>query len=349
MTSRKRLLLTGASGFVGSHALRHVLVNTDWDVICPVSYAHQGLPERIGVAMSGANGEIVLDWMKRVSTVYHDLRAQPYEHSPTWASVGHVDYIWNIAAESHVDRSIDEPIPFIRSNVDLALAIAEVSRMLEPEMILHMSTDEVYGPAAPGQFHAEWDAIRPSNPYSASKACQEAILYSYWRTYGLPLVVTNTMNIIGETQAPEKYMPKVLRSVLRGEALTVHAEIKDGQKPRVGSRCWLHARNLADAWLWITEHDPVLSYSDGHSDPLRLHIVGEELSNLELAEKVAEAAGRSLEYELVDVHSTRPGHDLRYALDGEKIDRLGWKAPVSLDEGIEHIVRWTLEHPHWLG
>lgn len=339
--TRERCLLTGASGFVGSHALRHLLVNTDWDVVCPVSYGHQGMPERITAAIDGQD-------LRRVSTVWHDLRAVPYEHSPWVKELGSINYIWNIAAESHVDRSITDPVPFVRSNTELALAMGELVRMLEPEMFLHMSTDEVYGPAQLGQFHVEWDTIRPSNPYSASKACQEAVLYSYWRTYGIPYIVTNTMNIVGETQSPEKYMTKVLRSLLQGEMLTVHADLR-GAEPVIGSRCWLHARNLADAWLFITQQLPVEAYGDGHADPRRLHIVGEERDNLELAQMVADAADRPLSYILEDFHSSRPGHDLRYALSGAKIETLGWKAPIALDEGVNRLVRWTMEHPEWLG
>lgn len=345
----KRLLLTGASGFVGSHALRHVLTNTDWNIVCPVSFRHQGTPDRIASAMGMAcftHPECIGkgDWSKRVTTYHTDLRSPPTAASRH--AYGRIDYVWNIAAESHVDRSIEEPSDFIRSNVELALAMVELVRQLEPEMMLHMSTDEVYGPAARGYQHVEWDTIRPSNPYSASKACQEAILYSAWRTYGIPLVITNTMNIIGEGQGAEKYVPMILRSLLLGETLTVHADLS-GPEPVIGSRCWLHARNLADAWLWITQEleGAVQTYKDGHTDPLRLHIVGDERTNLEIAQMIAELVGVGLMYELVDFHGSRPGHDLRYALDGRLIAELGWKAPVDLESGISHVVRWMMGHP----
>lgn len=342
-----KILLTGAAGFVGSHVLRHLLVNTDWEIICPVTFRHQGVPERIKSAMDGQD-------QSRVQVERLDLRAGiSYLTRKRW---GHVDVIMNVASESHVDRSIEAPADFIDNNVQMMTGVLEYARAAKPSLLLHMGTDEVYGPAYGEHRHKEGEPHRPSNPYSASKAAQEAIAFAYWRTYGVPVVITNTMNIVGELQDPEKFVPKVMKHVAQGKEMTLHASA-DGI---MGSRFYLHARNLADAWLFLTERYVgfpdgaagafnVPQYAQGYTDLDRWNIVGErEVTNLEMAEMIADFMGKPLLWRAVDFHSSRPGHDLRYALDGSKLAAAGWKAPFSLDESLRKTVQWTLEHPEWL-
>ena len=261
--------------------------------------------------------------------------------------------IVNFAAESHVDRSIHGPAEFVQTNILGTFNLLECGReywsLLEGDAktqfrFHHVSTDEVYGPAPIGHAHREWvDQHFPSNPYSASKAAQEDICFSYWRTYGIPLAITNTMNIIGETQDPEKFMPMVIKKVLSGDEMSIHASAKGD----IGSRFYLHARNQADALLFaLTQDFPAYGESD---TPERFHVVGEkELNNLEMAQIIAEAVGKPLNYKLEDFHSSRPGHDLRYALDGNKLAKRGWKPPISLADSINRTVEWTLKHPEWL-
>lgn len=333
----KRVLLTGASGFVGSHVLRHIILNTDWFVVCPTTFTHKGLQDRIRVALDD-----LPDAYKRVKIIRCDFT------SPisliTAREFGDIDMIINVASESHVDRSIEEPAQFVINNVSLICHILDYARNTNIEKFIQVSTDEVYGPAPDGYAHVEWmDQHLPSNPYSASKAAQEDIAFSYWRTYGVPLVITNTMNIIGETQDPEKYVPMTIKKVLNGEKVLIHGSL-DGQ---IGSRFYLHARNQAHGLLYVSEL-PVLSY--GESDmPERYHIAGErEVDNLEIAQLIATYLGKPLDYEIVDFHSSRPGHDLRYALEQSKITNAGWKAPLSFEESLERTVKWTLNHPEWL-
>lgn len=333
----KRVLLTGASGFVGSHVLRHLLVNTDWFIVCPTTFTHKGLTDRINVACDDLPNSY-----SRVKVIKTDLTAPI---SPVTAhAFGEIDYVINVASESHVDRSIEEPTPFILNNVSLICNLLDWARVSKPEKFLHISTDEVYGPAPKGHAHKEWvDQYFPSNPYSASKAAQESIAFSYWRTYGIPIAITNTMNIIGETQDPEKFMPMVIKKVLNGETMKIHAS-PEGE---IGSRFYLHARNQADGLLHTLKQEfPLYGQSD---TPAKFHIVGErEVDNLEMAQMIASAVGKPLRYELEDFHSSRPGHDLRYALDGTKIADTGWVAPMPLEESIRKTVEWTLKHPEWL-
>jgi len=303
-----------------------------------VSFRHKGLPARITSAL-----EDHPEWWERVTIVHCDLSA-PIDRI-TFGRLGgeYCDYLLNVASESHVDRSISDPVPFVTNNVALVLNVLEAARkMPNLQRLIQVSTDEVYGPVAGSYKSREWDPVKPSNPYAASKAAQEAIAFSYWRTYGVPLIITNTMNIIGEMQDPEKFIPMTIKRVLAGETMTIHAA-PDGT---IGSRHYLHARNQADALLFLLQK----KIGDGDGlHPMRIHVVGErEVDNLTMAQMVAEYAGRDLLYKLVDFHSSRPGHDLRYAMDGSRIEALGWKPPLSLEDSLRRTVEWTLAHPEWL-
>lgn len=335
----KKILLTGASGFFGSHLLRHLLVNTDWEFVCICSWKHKGLPERIENALKDMD-------RNRVTIITHDLEA-PLT-GMTKSRLGHIDYILNIASNSHVNRSIDNPEEFVLGNVNLAFNMLELAREIKPSLFLQFSTDEVMGPAPIGVNHKEWATILPSNPYSASKAAQEAIAISYWRTYGVPLIITNTMNLTGETQDSEKYPAQLIRKISKGEVVTIH-----GTAENIGSRFYIHARNAADAVLFIINNLPAKLYSDGIGidRPDRYNIVGEiELNNLELALMIAKILNKELKYEFLDFHSSkvRAGHDRRYALDGSKLKDLGWNQPVNFEESLRHTVEWTLSNPQWL-
>lgn len=336
---------------MGSHVLNHILATTDWDVVALASWKHMGTPERLEQVLS-----VDPAWKKRVTVITHDLESPV--PAMTKARIGDVDYIFNVAAESHVDRSIVDPVPFVQNNVNLVLNMLELARSMMIQRIsapaprlksfIQISTDEVYGAAPQGHNHAEWESIIPSNPYSASKAAQEAIAISYWRTYGVPVIITNTMNLFGEMQSPEKYTAQLIRKINNGEVVTVH-----GTPGKIGSRFYLHARNQADALLYVAQNLPASLYVvDGAVDrPDRYNIVGDlELDNLELAQKVADALGKELKFEFMDFHAItdRPGHDRRYALDGSKLKSLGWKAPVEFDASLKSYIDWTLAHPEWL-
>ena len=338
-----RVLLTGASGFVGSHVLRHLLTNTIWDVVCPVTFRHKGLPARISSAMDN----LPLETQARVTVVRADLTA-PID-AITRSRFGAIDAILNVASESHVDRSITDPADFIKNNVMLMLNLLDYAREIKPFVFMQMSTDEVYGPASPGFNHHEWSVHRPSNPYSASKAAQENIAFSYWRTYGVPIVMTNTMNIVGEMQDPEKFVPKIIRNVIAGVPVPVH--VSPGGV--AGSRFYLHARNLADAWVHllnvvamngVTQYDHWLQ-----NDHMRFNIVGDvEIDNIEMVRLIAEILDKEPIIQEVDFHSSRPGHDLRYGLDGSLLRSTGWHAPIPIEEALQRTVEWTLKHPEWL-
>jgi len=329
----KRILVTGSAGFVGAHIVEHILATTDWYVIGIDSFNHRG--DSLRVYQDHTRYEIHT----------HDLNTPISDRMIE--KIGHIDYIINNASESHVDRSIDEPVPFIQNNVNVALTMLEYARKIKPEKFIHISTDEVYGPALEGTLHKEWSEILPSNPYSASKACQEAICISYWRTYDIPIIITNTMNLVGERQDKEKFIPMLISKINKGETVTIH-----GSKDYIGKRFYLHARNQADGQLYLLKNITPTMYQDRIDKliiPDRFNIVGEiELDNLELAEMVADILGKELKYELVDFHRARPGHDRRYALDGEKMEFIGWVPPVKFYDSLKKTIEWTLKNPEWL-
>ena len=347
-----RICVTGAGGFCGHHFLEHVLSVTGWDAVATDSFRHRGTCDRIAQVLAGDPGTGGRPWRDRVTVITQDLTA-PFSPQAAYTVAGPdgLDYLIAMASESHVDRSITDPAAFIQNNTAVILNTLELARQLRLQAVVVISTDEVYGPAEPGRPHAEWSPVLPSNPYAASKAAQEAIAVSYWRTYGVPVIITNTMNMIGERQHPEKYVPKVLRAALDGEPVTIH-----GTPGNIGSRHYLHARNMADAVLFLLrETRPAMFPAHARPGqvtagrPDRYNIAGpDRVDNLTLAQMIAADAGRPLLYRLEDFHSARPGHDPHYGLDTAKITALGWKPPVPFAESLQRTVTWTMGHPEWL-
>ncbi len=339
-----RVLLTGAGGFCGSHALQHFLRTTDYYFVVTDSFRHKGNSARLRYVFESEKSAAA-----RVKVVTHDLTT-PID-LVTSKEFGEIQIIISMASESHVDRSIKEPRSFIENNTNLILTLLEYSRQLSNlELFLQISTDEVYGPASQGVFHKEWDPYFPSNPYAASKAAQESICFSYWRTYGLPMIFTNTMNIIGERQDNEKFVPMIIGKLINNEPITVHAKKVLGNWIS-GSRHYLHARNHADALRHIIQNREKLSlkYTDSSTSLEKFHIVGDkELSNEELVHILGELVSVKPKIEFTDFYSSRPGYDFRYALSGDKIKDFGWTSPITLEESLYNVVDWYLKNKNWL-
>lgn len=332
-----RVLLTGASGFLGSQFLLDGLTETDLEFVCPVSFRHRGVPERLTEVRDAVGIE---DW-DRVTVVTCDLAAPI--NDTTDKLIGDIDIVVNFASESHIPRSIEYPVPFVQNNVNLMLYLLDWAKNRTLDAFVHVSTDEVYGPIA--KFgHSEWDPIVPSTPYSASKAAQEALAISWWRSYGLPLVLVNTMNPLGYMQDPEKFLPLVMSKVLAGETVQIHASA-DGV---VGSRVYIDTSDLASAIMFLISKRRAYRYREGHSlAPARYNVSGErDVTNEELAQLIADEMNLPLIYEVVA--SDRPGHGLRYALDSSKIEDLGWQRQFTIEKTVSQVVKWTLDRPLWL-
>lgn len=334
-----RILVTGVGGAIGVHLLTHTMQNTDWELVGIDSFNHLGYFDRITEATKG-NPE----WTKRITIIRHDLTAPLTDRQID--KIGAIDYVVNLASLSDVGSSIEDPVPFIRNNTELMLTTLELARKIQPKTFLHFSTDEVYGPAPVDAGHVEWDTILPSNPYSASKAAQEAIAIAYWRSYGVPIIITNTMNNFGEMQGATKYPAMIQNKVARGEKVSVHVS-SDGS---IGTRYYIHSRNTADAVLYILKNIKPHMHVAGEIDkPERFNIVGDkQVDNLELAQTIARLMGKELDYELVDFHSKQPGHDAHYGLNGDKLNKLGWKSPVSFEDSLLKTIEWQNNNKEWI-
>ena len=286
----------------------------------------------------------------RVKFIWHDLKSPISE--TTHKMIGDLDYIWHLAAESDVSRSLENSIPFVMSNVVGTANLLEYVKKYQPniEKFVTFSTDEVMGPAPFGVDYKEGDTCNPSNPYSASKEGQEAISKAFAFSFGLPVMVTRTMNCIGERQHPEKFIPKTVKAILNNEKVVIH-----GLPGNISSRKWIHARNVCDALIFLMDKGETIEkkYQNDPSHGI-YHIVGEERNVLELANRISRIIkGRELEpseIEYVDFHRTRPGHDLRYSLDGSKLKSLGFEYPLTLEQSFDKMIKWMIkpENRKWL-
>lgn len=337
----KRILITGGAGFIAHHLIGQILKRTDWEVVTVDRLDYSGNLNRLA--------DLLQDYSpaekKRVRTIYHDLKA---EFNPMLlADIGKVDIIAHLAAGSHVDRSIERPMEFVMDNVVGTCNVLEMARKQDNlERFLYFSTDEVFGPAPEGVKYDEYDRYNCTNPYSASKAGGEELAVAFQNTYNMPIYVTHTMNVFGQRQHPEKFIPMTIRNVRDGNTVTIHS---DATKTIPGSRHYIHAEDVADATLFLLENKYTLDMKNnsGIKCP-KFNICGAtELNNLELAQMIADAQGKELKYEFMDFHSSRPGHDLRYALSGERMANMGW-TPKPVADRIAEVVNWTLENERWL-
>ena len=343
----KTALITGGAGFIAHHLIARILTQTDWNIVTLDRLDYSGNLNRLNDILQY---ECTPNERKRVRVVWHDLKA---ELNPlVRREIGKVDYILHLAAGSHVDRSIDYPMEFVMDNVVGTCNILEFAKSLDNlERFLYFSTDEVFGPAKPGQSFLEWDRYNSTNPYSAAKAGGEELAIAFENTYELPIAITHCMNVYGERQHPEKYIPNTLWKLKNNKKITIHAS-KDKSTP--GSRHYLYSEDVASSVMFITENFEQLKttqFPKNEVGPkcLKVNIPGtKELDNLEVARLISQYSGFNLDYELVDFHSSRPGHDLRYAIDGTFITDAGWGPKYTVEDSLEKLVRWYLENPEWL-
>jgi len=315
----KTILITGAR-FIGSHFVEYILEQTNWDII--VLYRkNRGLDH------------------KRILYLQHDLEDSLSDNRfpPLHHIFPKIDYIVHMAAETYVDDSLVDCIPFVKSNVlGTANLLEWIKRHYPNTPTCLFSSDEVMGPAPIGVDFKENDQRRPSNPYSATKGAAELLAYSFAHSFNLPIFTVRCMNVYGERQAPQKFIPKVIDNFKRGESITLHGT----DKQNVASRHWVHAKDCADAVLFLLyKAKPKEIY----------HITGEEKSVYDIAEKIYDilfkrgelpANGRSF-YGMIrylDFHKARPGHDKRYSLNGGKLKAMGWQHKFKIDEELEKII-----------
>ncbi|WP_372997172.1 dTDP-glucose 4,6-dehydratase [Marinobacter sp.] len=338
-----RLLVTGGAGFIGSAVIRHIIRNTNDEVVNLDKLTYAGNLESLaGISHSARYAFEQVDICDRVE-VDRVLR----QHRP--------DAIMHLAAESHVDRSIDGPAEFIETNIVGTYNLLEASRQywqsLEGEKkadfrFHHISTDEVYGdlphpsetPNAEEYLFTEQTAYAPSSPYSASKASSDHLVRAWQRTYGLPVLVTNCSNNYGPYHFPEKLVPLMILNALEGKLLPVY-----GKGEQI--RDWLYVEDHARAlYKVVTQGTPGETYNiGGHNEKQNIEVVHA------ICDILQELRPQDKSYrELITFVQDRPGHDMRYAIDATKIRKdLGWVPEESFETGIRKTVQWYLDNLEW--
>ena len=311
-----RVLVTGGAGFIGSAFVRWVLQEQD-DVRVTTfdALTYAGNLANLAPVDDDPRHEFVRGDVRDLEQVQTALE-------------GH-DAVVHFAAESHVDRSIDGPVPFLSTNVTGAGVVFEAARRAELDRVLHISTDEVYGSIDEGSFHED-DPLEPNSPYSASKAGADLLARAYHETYGTPVLVTRTTNNFGEYHYPEKMIPLFVTNLIEGRKVPVYG---DGSN----IRDWLYVvDNVAAQWAVLTRGEPGTVYNVG---------AGNEVTNLDLTHRLLELCGA--DESSIEHVQDRPGHDRRYSVDTARIAELGWEPEHSLDEALERTVAWYRENEPW--
>jgi dTDP-glucose 4,6-dehydratase len=336
------LLVTGGAGFIGSNLVRYALARSDHRIV---------VLDKLTYAGSLSNLDGVLD-DPRLVFVHGDIADGAAvnrvfaEHQPA--------AVLNLAAETHVDRSIDGPLPFIDTNVRGTCVLLEVARAhfatlaapaREAFRFLHVSTDEVYGTLGPSGSFTEDTTYAPNSPYAASKAAADHLVRAYHHTFGLPVVLTNCSNNFGPHQFPEKLIPLMVLNALEGRALPIYG---DG----LNVRDWLYVEDHCAGLMLVLEQGRLGErYNIGG---------GNERTNIQVVDGILDAVERIRParsnpaigadgYRALKTHvADRPGHDRRYAIDATKIRReLGWAPRHTFEAGLETTVRWYCEHREW--
>ena len=314
-----KIFVTGGAGFIGSNFVTHVLgLSQHYSV---VNY------DKLTYAGNLANLDSVADDPR-----YAFIRGDICDPTAVEKAMAGCQMVVHFAAESHVDRSIYEPAPVIETNVTGTFVLLQIARRLNIEKFVHVSTDEVYGDMAPGACADENSPLQPSSPYSASKASSDLIVRSYVRTFAFPAVITRASNNYGPFQFPEKFLPLMITNALEDKTLPIYG---DGKQ----QRDWLHVTDHCRGILAVLERGRIGEvYNIGGL---------EVVENLTMARRLLQATGKT--ESLLSYVKDRPGHDRRYALTCDKIEReLGWKPAVSLDKGLRQTIEWYRANAAWM-
>lgn len=308
------VLVTGGCGFIGSHFLRYMMdTYTKDSFICLDALTYAGNKNNIKDLLEDSRLTMIEGNIRDVSFV--DTLFVSYKP----------DVVVHFAAETHVDRSITGPQVFLETNVIGTGILLDACLRHGIERFHHVSTDEVYGtlPLQGGSPFTEQSPLKPTSPYAASKASSDLLVLSYYKTYGLPVTISRCSNNYGTHQYPEKLIPLMIQKALQGKPLPVYG---DG----LNVRDWIHVVDHCRAIDFILQRGTVGEvYNVG---------AGEEIPNIKLIKQILDALGKT--YELITYVEDRLGHDLRYAVDSSKVQRLGWKPEYTMEDTLTGIVEW---------
>lgn len=309
-----KLLVTGGAGFIGSNFVYHMLQkHPENQIVVLDKLTYAGNLSNLKAAM------------KKIKFIKGDICNRKLVEKVA----KEVDVIINFAAESHVDRSIADPEPFLKTNVFGTQVLLEAARRFDHEKFVQISTDEVFGSIINGSFREE-DPLKPSSPYAASKAAADMLAHSYFVTYGLPVLITRSTNNFGPYQHPEKLIPKLIINAISGEPLPIYGDGKN-------VRDWLYVADNCEAIDLILRKGKIGEiYNVG---------AGNEKTNLEIAAFILKELGKPKS--MIKFVKDRPGHDRRYSLNCEKLKALGWKPSYTLERGLKETVQWYKQNEKW--
>jgi len=332
-----KVLVTGGAGFIGSAVCRNLVLQKHCTVVNVDKLTYAANP----ASLTALEGREDYTFIKVDICDRDTIRAIFEQHRP--------DAVLHLAAESHVDRSIDSPDAFIQSNIVGTYELLQAAHIYWRELhadaqqafrFLHVSTDEVYGSLGEdGEFN-ESSPYSPNSPYSASKAASDHLAHAWWETYGLPVMVSTCTNNYGPYQFPEKLIPRMIINALEGRQLPVYGQ-------GLNRRDWLHVEDHVEAlYAILTRGRPGQTYAIGaNSDCSNIALV-EKLCAL--LDEMADGLPVQPTAELISFVTDRPGHDFRYAIDAHKITtELGWRPQYDLDEGLRQVVQWYLDNREW--
>jgi len=314
-----KILVTGGAGFIGSNFVRYVYERRpDWKVVNLDKLTYAGNLENLEGIETGERYRFV-----RGDIADRELVGRLMEEEG-------IDVVVNFAAESHVDRSIEGPEVFFHTNVLGTLVLLEAARRYQLKRFVQISTDEVYGSTLEGKFTEE-SPLNPSSPYSASKAGADCLVQSYYRTYGMDVVITRSSNNYGPYQFPEKFLPLMITNALEDKPLPIYG---DG----------LYVRD----WIHVLDHCRALEVviEEGKAGEIYNIGGGNEKANIEVVRTILQILGKP--EGLIKFVDDRPGHDRRYALDSRKMEReLGWQPEISFEEGLSMTIQWYRDNRGW--
>jgi dTDP-glucose 4,6-dehydratase len=313
-----KILVTGGAGFIGSNFCRYTLANSDDSVVIYDALTYAGNLSTIKDMQDGPHGS-------RVSFVHGDI-CDPVVLRD---AMNDCQSVVHFAAESHVDRSIDGPGAFVRTNCIGTNVVMDVARQSQVERVVHISTDEVYGSIEEGHS-VETDVLDPRSPYSASKAGSDLIALSYYSTYGLPVIVTRSSNNFGPYQYPEKVIPRFVTNLLGGQKVPLYGD----------------GLNMRD-WIYVDDNCAAVDTAFRKGSFGEIYNVGasREITNLELTHAVLEALG--LGHDMIEPVADRLGHDRRYAVDCSKLRALGWQMERDFASALADTIDWYKNNQWW--
>jgi dTDP-glucose 4,6-dehydratase len=312
-----RLLVTGGCGFIGANFIRHVF-QTRGDGVFVVNL------DKLTYAANPAN---LADVAGRSN--YRFLKGDIADPEAVRSAMDGCTHVVNFAAETHVDRSLLGDASFIETDVRGVFVLLEEAKRRDIRKFVQISTDEVYGSIAEGSFRED-SALNPRNPYAASKAGGDRLAYSYWASYGTPVVITRASNNYGPYQYPEKLIPLFVTNAIDGLDLPLYGD----------------GRNVRD-WLYVRDHAAAIDFLLDSGVPGETYNIagGNETENLAITQTILRSLSRP--ESLIRFVDDRPGHDRRYSLDSSKLSRLGWRARTVFEEGLAETIAWYQTHEDW--